>query len=215
MRIRNVLGPLAAVTMLVTGCATQAPTREASGISAASQPSAGGQMSMSQGDMTGGTTSPVASGNGSAQVAGDPSLTPSATAQMICGPDIRSKVMQALTLSSLPSPRSSFSGQVYTCSYALPMGPIMLAVAQSSSKAGAGAYFDRLRSSFGKTETLMGLGERSYGTDNGIVVVVKDDKTLTVDTTKLPPVFGDQGQKRTDLAYELASDVLGCWTGGD
>ena len=45
------------------------------------------------------------------------------------------------------------------------------------------------------------------------MVVVKDNETLTVDATGLPAVFGSQQQKRTDLAYEIASDVLGCWTG--
>jgi hypothetical protein len=28
-------------------------------------------------------------------------------------------------------------------------------------------------------------------------------------------VFGPQRQRRTDLAFEIASDVLGCWTGDD
>jgi hypothetical protein len=28
-------------------------------------------------------------------------------------------------------------------------------------------------------------------------------------------VFGPQQQRRTDLAYEIASDVLGCWTGDE
>ena len=39
--------------------------------------------------------------------------------------------------------------------------------------------------------------------------------TLTVDTTRCPPSSGASSQKRTDLAYEIASDVLGCWTGND
>ena len=39
--------------------------------------------------------------------------------------------------------------------------------------------------------------------------------TLRVDATGLPAVFGTQKQKRTDLAYEIASDVLGCWTGDE
>ena len=47
----------------------------------------------------------------------------------------------------------------------------------------------------------------------GIVVVIKDDMTLTVDTTGLPTVSGPDGQRRADLAFEIASDVLGCWTG--
>ena len=49
----------------------------------------------------------------------------------------------------------------------------------------------------------------------GTVVVIKDSQTLTVDATGLPAVFGAEDQKRTDLAYEVASDVLGCWTGDE
>ncbi|MGZ4558702.1 MAG: hypothetical protein ACXVXF_08540 [Mycobacteriaceae bacterium] len=58
-----------------------------------------------------------------------------------------------------------------------------------------------------------GLGEQAYGTPRGTVVVLKDSQTLVVDATAMPSVFGSDQQKRTDLAYEIASDVLGCWTG--
>jgi hypothetical protein len=34
---------------------------------------------------------------------------------------------------------------------------------------------------------------------------------LQVDTTALPEMFGPQQQRRTDLAYEMATVVMGCW----
>jgi hypothetical protein len=58
------------------------------------------------------------------------------------------------------------------------------------------------------------LGERAYGTEDGRVLVLKDTQILVVDTTRLPQEFGANGPRRTDLAYEVASDVMGCWTGG-
>lgn len=140
---------------------------------------------------------------------------PSATAQMVCGPQIQGSVVQALKLTKLVPPKPTWHDSRYSCVYQLPMGPMTLSVQQSASDAAANAYFATLRPTFGKTSSMIGLGTQSYGTDTGIVVVVKDDKTLVVDTTKLPAVFGPEHQKRTDLAYEIASDVLGCWTGND
>lgn len=46
------------------------------------------------------------------------------------------------------------------------------------------------------------------------MVLLKDSDTLTVDASRLPPVFGKQQSTRFDFAYELASDILGCWTEG-
>jgi hypothetical protein len=77
----------------------------------------------------------------------------------------------------------------------------------------AGAELDADRARTPGADTLPGLGERAWGTPAGTAVVLKDNQILTVDTTALPEVFGANDQKRTDLAYEVASDVLGCWTG--
>jgi hypothetical protein len=134
---------------------------------------------------------------------------------MVCGDDIRGKVAQVLALTSSPKTSARWTKPEYTCTYSLPMGRLVLSVQQSPSNAAAGKYFDALRPTLGKTEPLMGLGTRSYGTTGGDVVVVKDDKTLRVDATGLPTVFGTNKQKRTDFAYEIASDVLGCWTGNE
>ncbi len=138
---------------------------------------------------------------------------PSDTAKMVCSDDIRGQVSQVLKLSSPPKTESSWVDQLYTCTYRLPVGPMVLSVKQSTGTAAAASYFSTLRPTLGSTETLQGLGERSYGTGDGVVVVIKDNMTLKVDTTGLPKVFGADQQRRSDLAYEIASDVLGCWTG--
>jgi hypothetical protein len=137
---------------------------------------------------------------------------PSATALMVCGKDLRGKVQQVLRLAAPPVTTDRFVGGRYSCTYRLPPGPLVLSVQQSPSAAAAGSYFagERVRL---RGDDLPGLGEAAFGTGAGTVVVVKDNETLTVDATGLPAVFGSQQQKRTDLAYEIASDVLGCWTG--
>ena len=76
------------------------------------------------------------------------------------------------------------------------------------------AYFRTSQAHLGSTEPLDGLGEHSFGAAAGTIVLIKDNDTLTVDATRLPPVFGNESSKRFDFAYELASDILGCWTEG-
>ncbi len=140
---------------------------------------------------------------------------PTATARMVCGEDIMGKVVQVLKLTKKPVTTTTWANQLYTCTYALPMGPMVLSVKQSGSNAAAKTYFTSLRSTLGPTESLVGLGEGAYRTTTGIAVVVKDNMTLKVDTTRLPAVFGPEDQKRTDLSNQIASDVLGCWTGDE
>jgi hypothetical protein len=193
MNKANVAISLAAV-LLLTGCASTQTQRPSS---------AGAQAGRSSGGSS--TGMPMAA----------TSDTPSATAKMVCGDDIRGKVAQVLKLSAPPKTETSWADQLYTCTYRLPMGPMVLSVKQSAGKAAAAGYFTNLRPTLGSTETLQGLGERSYGTGDGVVVVIKDAQTLTVDTTGLPKVFGPDGQRRADLAFEIASDVLGCWTGDE
>jgi hypothetical protein len=194
---------LLAAALLVSGCAASGQAE-----STASQAMAG--MSMTPGQaMTPGPapthpSTPAASGT-----------APTATALMVCGSDISGKITQILKLDRPATTHSTFTAGRYSCTYDLPVGPLVLAVQQSPTKAQANSYFRTLRPTLGLTEDQPGLGEQAYSTPTGTVVVIKDSQTLTVDATALPAVFGSQDQKRTDLAYEVASDVLGCWTGDE
>jgi hypothetical protein len=138
---------------------------------------------------------------------------PPASAAMVCGDEIRGKVQQALALPAQPATRATWAGGTYTCTYTLPAGPMTLTVQVLPGTAQAGAELDAGRARTAGAQPLAGLGERAWGTPAGTAVVLKDDQILTVDTTGLPEVFGVNDQKRADFAYEVASDVLGCWTG--
>jgi hypothetical protein len=138
---------------------------------------------------------------------------PPASAAMICDADIKSKVGEALSLAAPPSTEWHWSNGVYTCDYQLPMGRMSLQVTVLSGAREAGTLFDADRARTPGAQPLAGLGERAVGTDDGTVLVLKDSQILVVDTTGLPAEFGANGQRRTDLAYEVASDVMGCWTG--
>jgi hypothetical protein len=137
---------------------------------------------------------------------------PSDTAAMVCGDDVVGDVSRALALAAPPATHSTWEDQLFTCEYSLPMGPLVLSVKESPDPAAAGVYFDGRQTELAGTAAA-GLGERAFSTPTGTVVVVKDAMTLTVDATSLPEVFGDNDQRRGAFAYEVASIVLGCWTG--
>lgn len=143
------------------------------------------------------------------------SAGPPASARMICNDDIRGKVEQALDLQAPPRTSDQWADGVYTCHYTLPMGPMTLSVRVLSGDGAASARLTADQARNTAAQPLAGLGERAFGTPDGTAVVLKDNQILTVDATALPAVFGANGQQRADFAYEVASDVLGCWTGGE
>jgi hypothetical protein len=158
-----------------------------------------------------GTAAPGSSAHPAATAAG----TPPENASMVCSDEIRGKVQQVLKLPALPTVHSTWIQQVYTCTYDLPVGPMVLTVRVAATKAEADAAFQARQKATAGATSLDGLGDHAYATPEGTATVIKDAMTLTVDTTALPAVFGPDQQKRTDLANEVASDVLGCWTGND
>jgi hypothetical protein len=176
---------LVAAPVLLAGCASHSSSTAASPASGMSMPS------------------------GAAAAA----AAPPETAAMVCGAEIKGKVKQVLDLPADPSTRSTWANSTYTCSYALPMGPMTLTVQVLPNSARAAAKLDAGKAAAAGAQTLAGLGERAWSTPAGTAVVLKDNQILTVDATGLPAVFGANDQKRSDLAYEVASDVLGCWTG--
>jgi hypothetical protein len=140
---------------------------------------------------------------------------PSAIAAMVCGAEVRGDVGEALGLPAPPPATSTWADHVFTCTYRLPAGPLVLAVRDSPNPAAAHRYLAAERSRLRPTTTAAGLTDGAFRTRSGIVALSKDSDTLTVDASGLPAEFGPQQQKRTDLAYEVASVVLGCWTGDD
>ena len=93
------------------------------------------------------------------------------------------------------------------------MGRMSLQVTVLAGAPQARTLFDADRARTSGAQALAGLGDGAFGTENGTVLVLKDNQVLVVDTTGLPQEFGVNRQRRMDLAYEVASDVLGCWTG--
>lgn len=195
------IGLLVAVALLVTGGGAgletrrDAPARQATGVS------------MSAG-MVMVPYSPVAAAT---RAAG-----PSQSARMVCSSEIRRDVATALALHAEPAPSATWADGLYTCTYHLPSGRLVLAVKQLKSGPSAHAYFDHVRQHLAPTQQIVGLaslGLASFETPTGTVMFLKDDKTLEVDATSFSSRVGPALVSPTDFAYQIATDILGCWTG--
>ena len=141
---------------------------------------------------------------------------PSPSATMVCGPEIQKAVATILSLHAAPITTATWTDQLYTCTYQLPTGRLVLSVKEPADIATANTYFATLRQKLGTTEPMtaaQGLGNPGYESAAGTVVIIKDGKILQVDATGMPAVSGPNLIARADLAYEVATDVLGCWSG--
>jgi hypothetical protein len=196
---------LLAATMLMAGCAS---THTSSHTSRPTDVSMSPGMTMPNGSVMGAPPSSSASSSPA-----EAQSAPSASARMICGPEIRRDVATVLALKTQPIATSRWADGLYTCTYTLPSGPLVLSVKDLPDAAATTTYFNTVRGRLGNPPDLAGLGQGAYGTRDGAVVLRKDNHVLHVDATALPATFGAQHQKRTDFAYEIASDILGCWTG--
>lgn len=204
MRLRPKWTPaLVAGAILLTGCGA---TTTAATATSGTEP-----VPASASGMAPGMVMP----DGSVMGAAPGAAKPPSLAVMVCGDEVRGDITKVLALPSQPATGATWIDNLYTCTYRLPMGPLVLSVKQSSDDAAAHAYYLAARKRLGSTMDTAGLGQYAFRTSTGIVGLVKDNFTLTVDATGLPVQFGSQGQKRTDLAYEVASVVLGCWTGDE
>ena len=89
---------------------------------------------------------------------------------------------------------------------------------ESGSVPTARIYSTQLRQRLSPTQPLQGavnLGLPAYESSTGNVVFLKDDKTLQVDATAMASHIGPNAESRTTFAYQMATDVLGCWSGKD
>ncbi|MDT4893854.1 MAG: hypothetical protein QOE97_2889 [Pseudonocardiales bacterium] len=204
-RNRTVAAALVSVALLA-GCATSHSAR-----TTPTEPSKAGPPTSAGARVPGGSIMGAAETRGATTGV---AAKPSPSALMVCGDETRRDVQQVAHLASLPRAGATFTDHLYACTYALPMGSVVVSVKDLVDAATTTSYYTALRRELGNPPELSGLGEGAYGTGDGRVVLRKDAHVLQVDASRLPPVFGVQSQKRSDFAYEIASDILGCWTNG-
>jgi hypothetical protein len=181
---------LIAVPLLITGCGSAPAAQQA-----AASPA---------------TSTAAADTVAAAQYAAN---VPPAAAQMVCSEEIRGEVADALNLLSIPAPTSEWADHVYTCTYALPTGHLVLSVTVTPSDSAAGDQLETLRGRLPGAVAEPGLGEQAFGSPAGTVVSRKDNLVLTVDATGLPDDLGTTHESRLDFARVVTAGVFNCWTG--
>ncbi|MDX6325976.1 MAG: hypothetical protein QOK15_2330 [Nocardioidaceae bacterium] len=139
---------------------------------------------------------------------------PSADSRLVCGPEIRRNIGHLLHLNPAPPGHAIWRDHVYTCTYPLPAGPLVLAVTEATDVPAAHRAFRDMRRALQPTQPLTGLaglGLPAFETRTGTAVFLKDNMVLRVDATRLMLSGGAKSASRSDVAYEVATDVMGCW----
>jgi hypothetical protein len=131
---------------------------------------------------------------------------------MVCESEAAGDIASALGVAPAQPLSPTWADHTFACRYVYPDGVMTLSVKELSSRAETDAYFASLRRSLGQSERLT-LGQGSFVTNNGSVVVRKDYKVLLVDTSGLPDQFGAPIRGRSNVAVGVGVTVLGCWTG--
>jgi hypothetical protein len=212
---RRVLALVIAVPLVLTGCAaTYAIAHPGPAMSMAPGSLMSSGMPMSPG-MTMAPGQPMAAMKSRPAAPAVAASVPK-SASMTCGPETATNVAMLMGLHTPAPTRATWADHLYTCTYRLPTGTLVLSVKDSPDVAAARGYFTDRRRALGRTQPLSGLdglGLPAYENTTGSVVFLKDNMTLKVDAAALPGRVGPQGTSRTDLAYTVATDVLACWTG--
>ncbi|GAB3486307.1 hypothetical protein GCM10027572_04160 [Flexivirga lutea] len=131
---------------------------------------------------------------------------------MICTDETRDNITTVLSVQPDPKPASSWRNHIYTCTYQLPEGPIVRTVHEAADVNAATAYTTAQRSTVQGEKDLTGLNPGAFGTQDGVVVLQKDNDTMRVDTSRLSPQ-SKLYPRRAGFAYNIAAVVLGCWNG--
>ena len=153
------------------------------------------------GGSSSGSDEPVA--HGSARTGAGPAT------REVCEPMVRDSVPASVGLPLTGEPVSAVRGDTFSCQYAFEGGALDLSVRDLHTISQARKYFRAVRGREAVDDALTGLAEGGFTKADGSVVAMKDAMILTVDVTGLPPTQVD----RTGIAIQLASTVLGCWTG--
>ena len=134
---------------------------------------------------------------------------PGRAAGEACEPMVRDSVPATVGLALAGEPTSTVRGDTFSCLYNFAGGTLDMSVRDLHTISRARRYFRDVRGREGVGDALSGLAEGGFTKADGSVVAMKDAMILTVDVTALPPT----GTDRSGIAIDLASTVLGCWTG--
>ncbi len=132
---------------------------------------------------------------------------------MVCGGPVARNLKELDGISGAVPAEATWKNPVFTCTYTLQEGPLILTVTKAASPAAAKTYFSTSQQAASGTTipSFAALGIPAYSTPQGTVSFVKDDMTLLVDAAQLPDAVGPQATARGEFASTVASFVLACW----
>ena len=158
-------------------------------------------------------TSPDNSQNATVHTAEPAGATPSASAKMICAPEVQAELAVVLGVHTTQPVVPTWTNHTYSCKYTYHNAVIAVSVKEFSNRAETDGYFTSLAHRLGQTQRLSTLGQGAFITKNHSVVVRKDYKVLLVDISGLPAQFGAPPYTRADIAIKVAATIMDCWTG--
>ena len=138
--------------------------------------------------------------------------TPSTIAKMVCRFEAIQDIDSAIGVQAKVS-TPTWVDHLYSCRYGYPTGSMVLSIKELSGWRQTSAYFAQLAHQLGHARTIQGLGQGAFQTTDGSMVVRKDWKVLLVDTSGLPPQFGQPPTSSGEVAVTVADVILGCWSG--
>lgn len=121
---------------------------------------------------------------------------------------LQASVPPTVGLPVIGKPVSAVRGDTFTCRYAFADGALQMSVTDLHTIRRAHGSFRELEQTQ-SVESLTGLGQGGFRRADGSVVAIKDAMILTVDVASLPPTPFD----KSGIAIDLATTVLGCWSG--
>lgn len=133
---------------------------------------------------------------------------------MVCGDETRGNISRILSLPNAPATTDSWANKLYTCTYTLPAGFLILSVKEAADPDAARATFQdqqRTTPAAAPIEGLANLGFPAFQTPAS-AVFTKDNFVLTVDAAALPETVGPNQVTRAAFAYQVATTVLACWS---
>jgi hypothetical protein len=144
-----------------------------------------------------------------------PGAPPSESSKMICSAEGQGAIAGSLGVTPRPI-KPTWANEVYTCNYVYPNGTMTLSVREYPSDAAAMQAFNAAKTQLGGVPASGGtvLGQGTFQVpSNDSLYVVKDNKLLKVDVSKLPANFGSPALGRSDVALTVGVTIMGCWTG--
>ena len=123
-------------------------------------------------------------------------VVPSSSAKMICSSEGQKDIAANLGgVKPAVVTAPTWSGDVYSCTYAYTSGTIALSVKELGTRRATTSYVATLARVLGRRADKLPLGQGAFWTTNGSVVVRKDTKVLLVDTSHLTAELGVPPEK--------------------